>query len=179
LTQTNGSPENPGRFILKTATCKTLSGKSTLTYQIGCNEDSDIHLRITKNSGGGFFSDEWVAFEDIQTTLEKRRKDQAITSYLLAPVFEGKSVNTPAFLLAALANEKLVRPLKGKKREHELLDPGPFLDKVEKLMASGVKAKNATRKTTRKTTASSTKKATIKKRSVSKRKKVTTRKKTS
>jgi hypothetical protein len=108
-----------------------------------------------------------------------RRKDQDITSYLLVPLFKGKSVNTPAFLLSALANEKLTRPLKGKKRAHELLDPGPFLDKVENLMASETKPKGTTRKTTRKATPATTKKAAVKKRSVARRKKTTTRKKTS
>ena len=39
--------------VLKTATCKTLSGKSTLTYQIGISPDAVVHLRISKNSGGG------------------------------------------------------------------------------------------------------------------------------
>jgi len=33
------------KCILKTATCKTLSAKSTLTYQIG-TEDDEIHVRI-------------------------------------------------------------------------------------------------------------------------------------
>jgi hypothetical protein len=153
--------------ILKTNTCKTLSGKSTLTYQIGVTPDDVVHFRITKNSGGGFFSDEWVSFEDIQAALEKRRKDQAITSFLLAPVFQGKSANNCAFLLSVLVNEKLLLPLKGKKREHEPKDPGPFLEKVRKLMDSGGTGKGAPRKTTRKTA--------VKKRSVAKKKTTSSR----
>jgi len=43
----------PEMKVLKTATCKTLSGKSTLTYQIGLSPQSVVHLRIDKNSGGG------------------------------------------------------------------------------------------------------------------------------
>jgi len=52
--------DNPDMKVLKTDTCKTLSGKSTLTYQIGVDPDSVIHLRIAGNIGGGFFSDEWL-----------------------------------------------------------------------------------------------------------------------
>jgi hypothetical protein len=63
------SEDNPDMRVLKTATCKTLSGKSTLTYQIGCTPESIIHLRISKNSGGGFFSDEWIPFEAVQEAL--------------------------------------------------------------------------------------------------------------
>jgi len=172
------SEDNPDMKVLKTSTCKTLSGKSTLTYQIGCLPDSSIHLRITKNSGGGFFSDEWIAVEDIQAALKKRIEGQAITSFLLTPVFSGKSANNSSFLLATLKHLKLVQPLKGKQREHELLDSQPFLDTVEKLMSSSpaVKTKKApVKKTARKTVRKApSKKAAVKKRATAKRKKATT-----
>ena len=43
----------------------------------------------------------------------------------LWPLFKGKSVNTPAFLLAVLKHEKVVVPVKGKQRIHQLADlPG-------------------------------------------------------
>jgi hypothetical protein len=63
--------DNPNMKVLKTATCKTLSGKSTLTYQIGCNSEEEIHLRITKNSGGGFFTDEWSSTRTYRGILLK------------------------------------------------------------------------------------------------------------
>lgn len=104
-------PDDDSMQILKTSTCKTLSGKSTLTYQVGCSTEGDIHLHIQKNSGGGFFSHEWVAWKDIQTVIEKRTKHQNVTSFLLEPLYKGKSVNTPAFLLAALAHECQFSPI--------------------------------------------------------------------
>jgi hypothetical protein len=156
---------NPDIRVLKTATCKTLSGKSTLTYQIGSTPDSVVHLRITKNSGGGFFSDEWIAYDAVQAALKKRREGQAITSFLLAQVFKGKSANNTSFLMAALKHLKLVKPLLNKKREHEPLDPRPFLDGVNKLMSSSVKTKTPSKRPTKKTV---TKKATVKKASIKK-----------
>jgi len=36
------SEDNPDMRVLKTATCKTLSGKSTLTYQVGVLDDACI-----------------------------------------------------------------------------------------------------------------------------------------
>jgi len=153
--------------VLKTATCKTLTGKSTLTYQIGATPDSVVHLRISKNSGGGFFSDEWIAHDEIQAALKKRREGQAITPFLLIPLFKGKSANNSSFLLAALKHLKLVRSLPNKKREFEPMDPRQFLDQVEKLMSSSVKSKTPPRRPTKKTV---TKKAAIKKKSVSRRK---------
>ena len=157
--------DNPEMRVLKTATCKTLSGKSTLTYQIGCDPDSVVHLRITKNSGGGFFSDEWIAYDAVQAALKKRREGQAITSFLLAQVFKGKSANNSSFLMAALKHLKLLQPLKGKQRELEPMDLRNFLDQVEKLMSSPVKTKAPARRPTKKTV---TKKATVKKASIKK-----------
>jgi len=154
--------DNPDMKILKTSNCKTLSGKSTLTYQVGCTPDSEIHLRITKNSGGGFFSDEWVKYEDIQAVLKERAKDSPIMSHFISPLLKGKSSNTSGFIMAVLSHLKLIRPLPKKKRLHELLDAKPFLDQMEKLTASGSAGK------------ATAKKAPIKKRATTKKK--TTRK---
>ena len=168
------SEDNPDMKVLKAATCKTLSGKSTLTYQIGCLPDFTVHLRISKNSGGGHFSDEWIAFDDIQEILKERPRGTPVLAHLLTPLLKGKSVNTSAFLLAALSHLKLLRPLPKKKRHHELLDPKDFLDQVEKLMSStgNVKAKGTTARATKKAPVrkASTKKAAIKKKAMSRRK---------
>jgi hypothetical protein len=165
--------DNPDMRILKTATCKTLSGKSTLTYQIGCSPDSNIHLRITKNDGGGFFSDEWVAFDDVYQILKKRSEDSPIMSHFISPLLKGKSSNTSGFIMAALSHLKLLRPLPKKKRLHELLDHGSFLDTAEKLMSSDVKPKAAAKKTVKKTVRKApSKKATVKART---KKKATSR----
>jgi len=165
------SKDNPDMKILKTATCPTLTGKSTLTYQIGLSPESVVHLRISKNSGGGFFSNEWIALDDILSTLKKLRKDTPITAYFLSGLFKGKSVNTPSFLLSVLKHLKVVRALPKNKRHHELLDPLPFLDQVTQLMETGAKTGGTTRKAagaaTKKT---ATKKAAIKKKAMSRRK---------
>ena len=158
------SEDNPDMRVLKTAATKTITGKSTLTYQIGCLPDSTIHLRVTTNTGAGMFSDEWVAFAAVQEALKDDTEGAAITSIRLTSLFKGKSVNTPSFLLAALKHLKLVRSMNGKQRHHEALNPQPFLDTVEKLMSSDVKPKAAVKKTVRK---KATVKARTKKKSTS------------
>ena len=166
--------DNPDMRVLKTATCKTLSGKSTLTYQIGATPDSTVHLRISKNSGGGHFSDEWIPFEDIQEILKERPRGTPVLAHLLTPSLKGKSVNTSAFILAALTHLKLLKPLPKKQRLHELLDPQPFLDQLEKLMSAPVKTRATAKKTVRK---AAVKKAAIKKRATAKKKTTTRTKK--
>jgi hypothetical protein len=141
--------------VLATGTCDTLSGSSRLTYHIGCMPDGEIYLRVHSNTGGRFFSQEWISLRDILTALKKRPEGKPITSILLNPLSRGKSVNTPGFLLAVLLHEKVVRSMQGKLRRHQLMDPSVFTEKVEKLMAAGTVAKgktagNPTKSTSRK-----------------------------
>ena len=157
--------EDTNMKVLKSATCPTLSGKSTLTYQIGTSPESVVHLLISKNNGGGFFSDEWLALDDILDTLKKRPKGSPVLSHFLTPLLKGKSVNTSAFILAVLSHLKLIRPLPKKKRQHELLDPMPFLDQVTQLMDAEGKSAG----TTRKASSASTKKAAVRKAAIKKK----------
>ena len=108
--------------ILKKASCPTLSGKSKLSYQIGSDPESALYVRIAENTGGGFFSQEWVPVKAIEQALAKT--PDAITSVALFQLFKGKSVNTPAFLLAVLKHEGVVQAVKGRQRKHMLVDIG-------------------------------------------------------
>jgi len=108
--------------IIKKGKCQTLTGKSTLTYEIGKDDDGGVNVRIASNTGGGFYSGEWIAVKDIEAALAKT--PDAITSLSLFKLFKGKSVNTPAFLLAALKQEGVVEAVKGRTRKHTLVDIG-------------------------------------------------------
>ena len=95
---------------IKTATCLSISGKSTLTYQI-----TDTQIRIQKNSGAGRFSNEWLALATIGKT--------PFTSAKLKELIKGKSINTPAFILAVLLNDGLAKPSKTEKGSYVLAQP--------------------------------------------------------
>ena len=125
--------------IIKIATCPTCSGKATLTYNFGCSDEKQIYIRVVANSGGGFFSEEWVKLSDIQAALDGA--PFPITSFPLIKLFLGKSVNTPGFLLAVLKHEGLVKLLEGKIRGYEKLDPAPFMIELEKLVGSDLNLK--------------------------------------
>jgi hypothetical protein len=144
MTKTKPTEDDTMR-VLATGTCETLSGSSKLTYHIGSTPEAEIHLRVHSNIGGGFFSQEWIALDGILQALKKRPEGKPITSILLHPLFKGKSVNTPAFLLAVLLHEKLVRSMQGKLRRHELMDTSAFMAKVDRLLRftrSGIRAKH-------------------------------------
>ena len=59
----------------------------------------------------------------------------------LRPLFQGKSVNTPAFLLAALSAEKLLEPMPKKKRCHVACDDSSFLAAIEHLKGKSTTAR--------------------------------------
>jgi len=127
--------------IIKINQCPSLSNNSTLTYHIGCDEGDDnkaIFFRVFANSGNGFFNKDWIALSDIQTAFENWPVDSTITSFTLWSLLKGKSSNTSAFLLAALKEEGIVAALKGKRRNHEFIEPTEFLAEMDKLIKSDV-----------------------------------------
>lgn len=123
--------------ILKMASCPSLSGQSTLAYHIGCTADGEVHFRVSANSHAGFFSREWVALKAVQAVLEKAPGDGPVRSFQLYPLFRGRSLNTPGFLLAVLKHAGLVQAAAGK-RGYERVDPAAWMAEVKALMDSGV-----------------------------------------
>lgn len=112
--------------IIKESTCKSSSGQSTLTYHIG-KDQSGIYFRIYGNTGTGFFSKEWISLADIQEAISK--SDKPFTStVLLYPLFQRKSINTAAFLMAVLLDLGLV---KRSKRCYESVDPSAFMESIK------------------------------------------------
>jgi hypothetical protein len=147
-------PQEASITTIKKSTCKTLQGTATLTYHIGLDDNGAIQWKIAASTGNGMYSREYVAFTDIQKALADWPGDLPITSMTLRALFQGKSVNTPAFLLATLVKEGLLAPVPDKKRHYQLGDDKPFLSAVDEMKGSHsqpgkatpkVKAKAATR----------------------------------
>ncbi|MGE0155440.1 MAG: hypothetical protein AB7T17_00230 [Geobacter sp.] len=95
--------------VTKTANCPSLSGSSTLTYEVGTTEE-DTYYRVVGNSAAGLFCKDWIPLSQITPLLT----NSTITSGTLKELYDGKSNNSPGFLLAILKVEGLVRQLEGK-----------------------------------------------------------------
>jgi len=121
--------------VIKRGSTKTISGKSEITYQLGVDPDDRLVLRIHSNDGGGFFSMEWIPIADILSALESWDADKPITSVALGKLIRGKSVNTSAFLLAALKAEGVLRSIEKKQRCHQLGDVEAFLAQAKALQS--------------------------------------------
>lgn len=124
----------PELRILKVGTCTNVSGKHKLTYHIGCDADEVIHFRMYDNSGGGYFSTEWVQLNVMLKAIEDGPKPT--TSFALYDLFKGKSVNTPAFLLAALLNEGLMQIHPDEQRCYASVDNANFYAEMKQLIAA-------------------------------------------
>jgi len=96
--------------VAKIATCNSLSGLSALEYHVGylASNPSNIHFRIWKNSGGGKFNADWIGLSSIEKALSGIPIDGTFTAAALAPIADGKSVNTSSFIGAALLAEGLI-----------------------------------------------------------------------
>lgn len=121
--------------VIKAAACPSLSGRSNLVYQLGCGPDGDVKLRVVDNTGSGFYSQDWVRFGSI---LELLKPSEALTFYSLQPLFEGRSVNTGGFLMAALKHLGVIRPMESNPRCHELADLQAVVAEVQALIESPV-----------------------------------------
>ena len=130
--------KNANVRIVKVAECSSLSGKSMLGYFIGTDGSKSILLKVTANSGGGYFSSEWVGLDDIQATIAKSPSDKPLTSYCLSPLFKGRSNNSWGFLWAVLLAEGLVTLLPEKDAGYAKCDAAEFIKAVGTLIESGV-----------------------------------------
>lgn len=135
----------PSELIeVKKTTCPSLSGKSELTYHIACDSDNEVYFRIAENTGKGFFSCEWIALTAIEAAIKDKPAMSGITAFMFNELFKGKSVNTPAFLLAVLKAENLVQPLPNRRRAHEVVPNNTFLDDIYRLVDAVEESKPST-----------------------------------
>lgn len=118
--------------VLKTTVCQSLSGRSTLSYDIGIKNGQDVYFRLVGNSGTGIFNKDWIALGEIETLLAA--EGQPITSGRLKGLAVGKSANTPGFIFAVLVKEGLVAVSNDNLRHFDRLDPAGFLAGIKQLV---------------------------------------------
>ena len=91
-------PEMPVR-ILKVGTCSTLSGRSALTYHLGCNAASEGYARVVQNSSSGQFNADWVSLSLIEKLLTEQPAGKPMTSRVLFDGVSGQVQQQPCLPL--------------------------------------------------------------------------------
>jgi hypothetical protein len=137
------TPTNPVQInILKISTCGKVSAPSehTLTYDIGYDAtQKTLHLRLTDNDTGGLLSNEWIALDDIVTTIEKRPSpDTSFNAKIFTSLYKSQSANNAGFLSAALKSENILVPFKDSKRLDDMGDIKAFTDGMQTLIKDKV-----------------------------------------
>jgi hypothetical protein len=133
--------------ILKTSECPSLSGRSTLTYQIGSNEKDEIQISIIGNTGSGIFNKAPVPLKDIESILNT---DQPITSGTLTSLLEGKSSNTAGFMLAVLLQEGMLKISEDNARHYEKVEQAEYKKIIQALLETAPEEKAAKKKSGKK-----------------------------
>lgn len=98
-------------LLLKEETAPKL-GKfdgEVLQYQVTSDKErNETSIRIISNSGGGYFSREFVALNQMEPVLSKLAKSGSFPSKALADVFAGRSSNNAGFMAAILRHEGIL-----------------------------------------------------------------------
>ena len=144
---TKDIPEKSEIELVTTKKTKTLSGKSTLTYHVGRDEDANLYVRLWVNSSNGYFSNEWLAMTKIVEILE-RQGTESFTGYVFKDLFSGKSVNSHGFIAACLVASGILAFAENKKRKLVFTGKALTLDTA--------KPKRTVKKAVRKPTVKST-----------------------
>ena len=129
-------PVEPTLKVIHTAKCPSLTKKSTITYQLSEDDEAKIYMRINSNSGGGYFSNEWIFLESIISLISDATVDNSIASHALFVLFKGKSVNTQSFLLAALKQVGVLTPFPGKHRHYVFVSTEKLQKIIDKSRAA-------------------------------------------
>ena len=127
--------------IIKKSTSPKLSPRAqgSLTYHVGYDETAKtFHFRITANTGGGFFSNEWIALNDILDTIETTSSDKPFKALIFRSLYQSKGSNNHGFLAAALRSESLLLPVEKQLMSHTLGDVKSFKAAMQRLIKDKV-----------------------------------------
>lgn len=118
------SPSHVQRYLLiREAAAPKLGSRSQgkITYQVLTDEArEELFLRIARNDGGGYVSDEAVPLNKLRGCINQLASDQPLRSAIFMAAFKGRSTNNPTFAAAVMINEGLL--------ERDPLRPGVLTD---------------------------------------------------
>jgi hypothetical protein len=136
------SPSTNNTRIISKKKGKLLSptAKGTLTFNVGHNDQSkSLHFRIVTNTGGGFFSNEWIALDDILACIEEQPTDEPFKALIFRQLYvASRSSNNHGFLAAALRAEGILLPVEKAVYSHTLGDVAAFTKAMQKPIKENV-----------------------------------------
>lgn len=105
-------PSGIQRYLLiREATAQKLGPRSQglITYQVLTTEARrELYLRIAKNEGGGYVSDEAVPVVNLRRCVNEHPAEQPMRASAFKAAFIGRSSNNPTFAAAVMLTEGLL-----------------------------------------------------------------------
>jgi hypothetical protein len=126
--------------VVKQIECDSLSRMSKLTYEFGVSGEAEVVMRIVGNSGSGMFSNDWVSTREVLNILRVPLYQESVASVAFRPLYVGKSINTPSFLMAALRNEEVITPHPTNRRGYQVTAVSAFEERLAGLLGEGAQA---------------------------------------
>ncbi|WP_334189413.1 hypothetical protein [Noviherbaspirillum sp.] len=110
-------------LLLKTGTASKLGKQSegSISYDVLTDTHRQaLHIVITGNDGGGYFSNETVLFSKIEACITSREREKPFPSKTFKEAFVGRSSNNAGFLAAILHAEGLLARSTDNQAKHVL-----------------------------------------------------------
>ncbi|MEY4414714.1 MAG: hypothetical protein RIQ53_2007 [Pseudomonadota bacterium] len=112
-TNVAAAPSGSQRYqLIPEATAPKLGQRSQglITYQVLTNDArQDLFLRIAKNDGGGYVSDEAVSLHQLRRCINEHPAEQPMRAMAFKTAFIGRSSNQPTFAAAVMLGEGLLQ----------------------------------------------------------------------
>jgi hypothetical protein len=131
--------------ILKKSICPGISPKAeaSITYNVGYDPTTKtFSVRVIANSGGGFFSNEWIKVDDVLSCIQATDSSEPFKALIFQRLYMSRGANNHGFLGAALRSEGVLKPVAKAVYSHELDSPKTFNAAMQKLLKSKVDLKD-------------------------------------
>ena len=121
--------------IILEGSCPTISGQSTLTYQVGRKRGdpaSALHLRIAANTGRGMFCKDWIPVSAVEEVIAS---SEQLSGRSFRDIWRGRSTNNGGFLVAILKNLGALRRVSADSHAHEAVAGATVKKAIEARMS--------------------------------------------
>lgn len=113
--------ETANYLLLQTQSAPKASARAAGNIRYAVLRDvagTEVYFCLLANEGGGYFSQEAVAFSAIEACLSDKPADQSLPAKTFKSAFQGRSANNAGFLVAVLRHEGLLQAAPDASHQH-------------------------------------------------------------
>lgn len=133
------SAQDSAILMLQQGQCPVISpaSSSVLTFEVGhCAKEGAFYVRVSDNTGGGFFSNEWISLADIEATIEEQPDDLPFKATVFRKLYVSRGLNNYGFLAAVLRHLGILKPVDRAPYSHRPGEMKGFIAAMEDLLAT-------------------------------------------